>query len=148
MKKFLLAGLILTTSAFAQNLGTGQVISVVPITEQIASTRQQCVIETVTPTEQRASGPIIGAIVGGVVGNQIGKGSGKDVATGVGIIAGTIAGNEIQNAPKTQQRCTPVTSYQSVTTGFNVTYVFNGVTYTQIMNRNPGSQVTVTISAQ
>jgi uncharacterized protein YcfJ len=149
MKKTLLVGCILFSSlAIAQSTGIGQVISVTPVTEQIATTRQQCVIETVRSTEQGVAGPILGAIVGGVIGNQIGGGSGKDIATGVGIIAGTMAGNEIQNAPKTQQRCTPMVEYQTVTKGFNVSYVFNNVTYTQFMNRHPGSQVTVTVTAQ
>jgi uncharacterized protein YcfJ len=149
MKHMLVSALLgLSSVVYAQNSGVGQVVSVVPIVEQVATVRQHCVIETVRPTEQSVAGPILGAIVGGVIGNQIGGGSGKDVATGVGIIAGTIAGNEIQNSPKTQQRCTPVTEYQTVTRGFNVTYTFNGVTYTQLMNRHPGSQVSVTVTAQ
>lgn len=148
MKKFLSLLVLISSSAYAQHVGTGQVTNVVPIVEQVPITRQHCIIENVRPSEQNAGGAILGAIVGGVVGNHLGHGGGRDFATGVGIIAGAMAGNEMQNGTRNYQRCTPITEYQSIARGYTVTYVFNGQSYTQQMSYHPGNYVNVVISAR
>ena len=127
---------------------TATVVRTVPIHQIITETLQQCVTETVTPTEKGAGGAIVGAIVGGVVGNQIGGGSGRDIATGVGVITGAVLGDNMQNAPRTQQRCTPIQNSRSVIVGYDVTWEYLGRRVTQRMDRDPGQYVTVTVTAR
>jgi uncharacterized protein YcfJ len=86
--------------------------------------------------------------VGGVVGNQIGGGSGRDIATGVGVITGAVVGDNMQNAPRTQQRCTPIQNSRSVIVGYDVTWEYLGRQMTQRMDRDPGQYVTVTVTAR
>jgi uncharacterized protein YcfJ len=126
---------------------TANVIRTTPVHQTVTETLQQCVTETVAPTEKGSSGAIVGAIVGGVVGNQIGSGSGKDVATGVGAITGAVIGDNMQNAPRTQQRCTPIQNSRSIIVGYDVTWEYLGQRVTQRMNRDPGQYVTVSVTA-
>jgi uncharacterized protein YcfJ len=148
MRAILLVGLLLPISISAQSLHfTANVVRTVPISQIVTETLQQCVTETVTP-EKGSSGAVIGAIVGGVVGNQIGKGSGRDIATGVGVITGAVVGDNMQNAPTTQQRCTPIQNTRSVIVGYDVTWEYLGQRITQRMDRDPGQYVTVTVTAR
>jgi len=149
MRVLIVCGMIMPVMALAQSLNfSAPVVRVVPIYQMVTETTQNCVTETVTPTQRDASGAIIGAIVGGVVGNQIGKGSGRDIATGVGVIGGAIVGDNMKNNPTTQQRCTPVQSTRSVSVGYDVTWEFQGQQITQRMSRDPGSTVSVTVTAR
>ena len=149
MRVIAMAGLLFPIVAIAQSLHfTATVVRTVPIHQIVTETLQQCVTETVTPTEKGSSGAILGAIVGGVVGNQIGGGSGRDVATGVGVITGAVVGDNMQNAPRTQQRCTPIQNSRSVVVGYDVTWEYLGQRVTQRMDRDPGQYVTVTVTAR
>ena len=149
MRNFILAGLWFPLAASAQSLQfTATVVRAVPIHQIVTETLQQCVTETVTPTEKGSGGAIVGAIVGGVVGNQIGGGSGRDVATGVGVITGAVVGDNMQNAPRTQQRCTPIQNSRSVVLGYDVTWEYLGQQVTQRMDRDPGQYVNVTVTAR
>ena len=149
MRSMVLVGLLVPFAAWAQSLHfTATVVRTVPIHQIVTETMQQCVTETVTPTEKDSAGAIVGAIVGGVVGNQIGGGSGRDVATGVGVITGAIVGDNIQNAPRTQQRCTPIQNTRSVVVGYDVTWEYLGRQVTQRMDRDPGQYVMVIVTAK
>ena len=127
---------------------TADVVKTTPVYQVVTETVQQCVTETVTPTEKGSGGAIVGAIVGGVVGNQIGGGSGRDIATGVGVITGAVVGDNMQNAPRTQQRCTPIQTSRSVIVGYDVTWKYLGQQVTQRMDRDPGKSVNVTVTAR
>ena len=149
MRIMMLAALMLPIMASAQSLQfTATVVRAVPIHQIVTETLQQCVTETVTPTEKGSGGAIVGAIVGGVVGNQIGGGSGRDIATGVGVITGAVVGDNMQNAPRTQQRCTPIQNSRSVVVGYDVTWEYLGRQITQRMDRDPGQYVSVTVTAR
>ena len=149
MRNLILAAFWLPALVLAQSLHfTANVIRSVPVHQTVTETMQQCVTETVTPTEKGAAGAIVGAIVGGVVGNQIGGGSGRDVATGVGVITGAVVGDNMQNAPRTQQRCTPIQNTRSVVVGYDVTWEYLGRQVTQRMDRDPGQYVTVVVTAK
>lgn len=149
MRIMMLAALMLPIMASAQSLQfTATVVRAVPIHQIVTETLQQCVTETVTPTEKGSGGAIVGAIVGGVVGNQIGGGSGRDIATGVGVITGAVVGDNMQNAPRTQQRCTPIQNSRSVVVGYDVTWEYLGRQITQRMDRDPGQYVSVTVTAK
>jgi uncharacterized protein YcfJ len=149
MRIFLATLAMLPVTVWAQSLHfTANVVRSQPVHQVVTETLQQCVTETVTPTEKGGSGAVIGAIVGGVVGNQIGGGSGRDIATGVGVITGAVVGDNMQNAPRTQQRCTPIQNSRSVIVGYDVTWEYLGRQVTQRMDRDPGQFVTVTVTAR
>ena len=149
MRMIMLAVLCTPALALGQSLHlTANVVRAIPVYQTVIETMQQCVTETVTPTEKNATGAIVGAIVGGVVGSQIGSGSGRDVATGVGVITGAVVGDNIQNAPRTQQRCTPIQNTRSVIVGYEVTWEYLGRQVTQRMDRDPGQWVTVVVTAR
>jgi len=149
MRNILWVLALLPVAAVAQSIHfTATVVRTVPVHQIVIETMQQCVTETITPTEKGSGGAIVGAIVGGVVGNQIGGGSGRDIATGVGVITGAVVGDNMQNAPRTQQRCTPIQNSRSVIVGYDVTWEYLGRQMTQRMDRDPGQYVTVTVTAR
>lgn len=123
-----------------------QVTRTVPIIEHQVVTVQNCVTETVTP-QSGSGGAVTGAIIGGVVGSQVARGGDRALGAGVGAIAGAVIGDNAARQPTVQQRCTPVTTTQPVTMGYDVTWTWRGHTMTQRMNRDPGSYVTVTVTA-
>jgi uncharacterized protein YcfJ len=139
--------LAVPTAIWAQSQHfVAEVIRTVPIIEHQVITAQSCVTETVTP-QSGSGGAVTGAIIGGVVGSQIAKGGDRTLGAGVGAIAGAVIGDNAARQPTTQQRCTPVTTTQTVTVGYDVTWRWRGQTMTQRMNRDPGSHVTVTVTA-
>jgi uncharacterized protein YcfJ len=149
MRKYLALVMLTPFAVMAQSLHfTASVVRTMPVHQTVTETLQQCVTETVTPTDKGSGGAILGAIVGGVVGNQIGGGSGRDVATGVGVITGAVVGDNMQNAPRTQQRCVPIQNSRSVIVGYDVTWEYLGRQVTQRMDRDPGQYVTVTVTAR
>jgi uncharacterized protein YcfJ len=149
MRMIVLAALCSPALVLGQSLHlTANVVRSIPVHQTVIETMQQCVTETVTPTEKSSTGAIVGAIVGGVVGNQIGSGSGRDMATGVGVITGAVVGDNLQNAPRTQQRCTPIQNTRSVIVGYEVTWEYLGRQVTQRMDRDPGQWVTVVVTAR
>jgi uncharacterized protein YcfJ len=149
MRAFLILSALLPFTVAAQSLHfTADVVRATPVHQVVTETLQQCVTETVTPTDKGSGGAILGAIVGGVVGNQIGGGSGRDIATGVGVITGAAVGDNMQNAPRTQQRCTPIQNSRSVIVGYDVTWKYLGQQVTQRMDRDPGQYVNVTVTAR
>jgi len=149
MRTFFILLALTPLAAMAQSLHfTADVVKTTPVYQTVTETLQQCVTETVTPTEKGSGGAIVGAIVGGVVGNQIGGGSGRDIATGVGVITGAVVGDNMQNAPRTQQRCTPIQNSRSVIVGYDVTWEYLGRRVTQRMDRDPGQYVTVNVTAR
>jgi uncharacterized protein YcfJ len=149
MQKLLVLIFMIPALVTAQSLHfTATVVKTQPVHQMVTETLQQCVTETVTPNEKGSGGAILGAIVGGVVGNQIGSGSGRDIATGVGVITGAVVGDNMQNAPRTQQRCTPIQNTRSVIVGYDVTWEYLNQRITQRMDRDPGQYVTVTVTAR
>lgn len=149
MRALLISSVLLPVTVAAQSLHfTADVVRSQPVYQVVTETLQQCVTETVTPSDKGSGGAILGAIVGGVVGNQIGGGSGRDIATGVGVITGAVVGDSMQNAPRTQQRCTPIQNSRSVIVGYDVTWKYLGQQVTQRMDRDPGQFVTVTVTAK
>ena len=80
---------------------TAQVVSVTPIYERVADTRQECFMEPIAPPAPQAQrnviAPVIGGVAGAVIGSQIGRGSGRDAATAVGAVVGTVAADRVAN---------------------------------------------------
>ena len=150
----------------------GRVIRVEPRVEQIRQPREECRTEYVQapvyqqqqPQQQRsAGGAIVGAIAGGILGNQVGGGSGRAAATALGAVAGAAVGDRVgnQNRPYNEpqyatqypqeqavRQCRVIDSYQSRTTGYDVTYDYRGRSYTSMMSRDPGQRVRLRVTVE
>ncbi len=132
-----------------------KVVSVDPIRTSVNDPKQVCHDETVTHTappkdEHRIAGTAIGAVVGGLVGNQVGGGKGKTLATVAGAVGGGYAGNRIeahnqraQVSTSVERKCSTVDNKSTKLVGYDVRYVYNGVTRTVRMDHDPGDRVEV-----
>lgn len=133
-----------------------KVVSVTPVREATKVPKQVCSNETVTQTapskdEHNLVGTAIGAVAGGLLGNQVGGGKGKTLATVAGAVGGGYAGNRIEerrrqgNTTSTvQQHCETVqVAGPDKIVGYDVAYVYNGVTRTVRMDHDPGDRVQV-----
>jgi uncharacterized protein YcfJ len=82
---------------------TAQVISVTPIYDRVADTRQDCYVEPVAqsqaqPAQDRSvAAPILGGVAGAIIGSQVGSGRGRDAAAAVGAVVGTVAADRVAN---------------------------------------------------
>lgn len=132
-----------------------KVVSVTPVRSSSSTPRQVCRDEVVNhaapPKDQHnIAGTAIGAIAGGLLGNQIGGGKGRTLATVAGAVGGGYAGNRIENShhqaqvtSTVERRCNTVTDTKSRVVGYDVQYVYNGVTRTTRMDHDPGDRVQV-----
>ncbi len=147
-------------SAAAATADTGvkyaKVVSVEPVRKATPTSRQVCQDEVVNHTappkdEHRLVGTAIGAVAGGLLGNQVGGGKGKTLATVAGAVGGGYAGNRIeakrqqgQTTSSVERRCHTVTGTgESKIVGYDVRYVYNGVTRSVRMDHDPGDRVQV-----
>jgi uncharacterized protein YcfJ len=132
-----------------------KVVSVEPVRSTVNHPKQVCHDETVTQTappkdQHRIAGTAIGAVVGGLVGNQVGGGKGKTLATVAGAVGGGYAGNRIQASRQkgqvtstVERKCSTVNNTSSKIVGYDVHYIYNGVTRTVRMDHDPGDRVQV-----
>ncbi|RCS30929.1 glycine zipper 2TM domain-containing protein [Rhodanobacter denitrificans] len=132
-----------------------KVVSVDPIRSTVNNPKQVCHDETVTHSEppkdqHRIAGTAIGAVVGGLLGNQVGGGKGRTLATVAGAVGGGYAGNRIQASRQQAQvstsverKCDTVNNTSNKIVGYDVRYVYNGVTRTVRMDHDPGDRVQV-----
>lgn len=132
-----------------------KVVSVTPVRSSSSTPRQVCHDEVVNHTappkdQHNIAGTAIGAIAGGLLGNQIGGGKGRTLATVAGAVGGGYAGNRIENShhkaqvtSTVERRCSTVTDTSNKIVGYDVQYVYNGVTRTTRMDHDPGDRVQV-----
>ncbi|HUB90774.1 MAG TPA: glycine zipper 2TM domain-containing protein [Dyella sp.] len=132
-----------------------QVVSVTPVHQQVNTPHQVCqdvvVNHTEPPKDQHnIAGTAIGAVAGGLLGHMIGHGKGNTLATVGGAVAGGYAGNRIENShhqsqvtSTTEHECKTVTDSSDRVIGYDVQYVYNGVTRTTRMDHDPGNRVQV-----
>lgn len=144
------------TGASADNgVKYAKVVSVDPVRSTTNNPKQVCHDETVTHTappkdQHRIAGTAIGAVAGGLLGNQVGGGKGKTLATVAGAVGGGYAGNRIeasrqkgQVTTSVERKCSTVNNTSSKVVGYDVRYVYNGVTRTVRMDHDPGDRVQV-----
>ena len=145
IKHSIIASILMTTTAFAEDVDATIQDHYRTITETVNQTSTQCEnIEVPIYGERQGNfntgGAIVGGLVGGLLGNQVGGGSGKEAATGVGAIAGAIIGggggrNErVVTGYRTERQCSevvnPVTTERTVYSHSTVTFVDGGQTVT------------------
>lgn len=135
---------------------TARVLSVQPHFTRVSVPRQECHLETFQRQESSGNNigaEVLGGVTGALVGSRFGRGNGRVATTIVGAVGGAIAGNAIANAyaePQTQaqtvERCTTVYREESRQDGYDVTYEYDGRSYTVPMARDPGERVAVRVS--
>ena len=144
MKRLMTLAVLLPSLSQAATIAA-PVTAVTQHFREVTVTRNVCVTETVTPSE---GNPVLGAVIGGAIGSAVsGKGN-KTMGTGVGAIAGAVIGDNVGRQPTTQQRCHPESTVEQQPAGYRVTYRVGNQEFTQIMDRNPGNYVSVTITAR
>lgn len=149
MKNFMTAFLWAATG-LTQAQEVGQVISSMPVYQQVAVPRQICT-QAPAAVQNTASGAgaLMGAIAGGAVGNQIGGGSGRALATMAGVLGGALMGDRIENQGSqlhNQTTCTTQTAYENRLSGFNVVYEFAGKQYKVQLPQDPGPTVQLQVT--
>ena len=145
----LLASLGLSFSAQAQEVGN--VISRIPVYQQVSVPRQVCTQTQVSvPGQTTGAGALMGAVAGGAIGNSMGKGDGRALATMIGVIGGALAGDKVEGPQaaqtQTQQTCTTQQVYENRLMGYNVVYEFAGKQYTVQLPKDPGPTIKLQIT--
>src|SRR3954469_902958 len=155
------AALVLAAQANAYAFeAVANVVSVVPIMQQVKHPAQQCWTENqqVTqsvPQEHNYVGAVVGGVAGGLLGSQVGGGNGRIAGAAVGAGVGAVTGDVIANQNRSDttvitnqpvRRCRQVENYQSVTTGYNVTYEYDGQRFQTRLPYNPGATLRVNVA--
>ncbi|MFZ3087736.1 MAG: glycine zipper 2TM domain-containing protein [Methylotenera sp.] len=141
-----------------QYTDTARVLSVTPQTERVNMPRQECRTEYQQQSysdgsDHSIAGAVIGGIAGGLLGNTVGRGNGRIAAAAVGAGVGAIAGDRIgsrNNTVNTRtvpvQSCYQVDNWQTVNSGYLVTYEYNGRTYNTVTATPPGKYIDVDVA--
>lgn len=150
-----LAAFAMPASANQYN-DVGRVLTVNPVVERVNSPRQDCRTEYQQQSYQEPrgiGGAIVGGVAGGLIGSAIGNGNGRVVAAAVGAGVGAIAGDRIANQNNGTvvqtvpvQTCYQVDNWSNVTTGYNVTYEYQGRTYNTVTQQHPGQFIDVNVA--
>lgn len=149
MKKLIALTALASVAAVAGAQEQGRVLSVTPITQQVAVPQQVCGNETIySDSRPTGAGAVLGAVAGGAAGNAIGGGSGRAAATVLGVIGGAVLGNNIEGGrPGYQnvQRCSTQTYYENRAVGYDVTYEYAGRQYTTRTQNDPGQWIPLNV---
>lgn len=141
------AMVMLSQYSFAQSQDVGQVVRTEPLVARVPVQNQVCDQVAPAPQQRGVGGAVLGGLAGAVVGSRFGKGHGRDALTVAGAVGGAIAGDQIQNGSGAPQpACRQVTTYQDRINGYRVTFQYAGREYTQVLPRDPGPTVPVSVS--
>lgn len=155
---FVAAAFATPAMADDQYMDTARVLSVTPQTERVNVPREECRTEYQQQSYSNDSnhsiaGAVIGGIAGGLLGNTIGRGNGRVAAAAVGAGVGAIAGDRIgsrNNVVTTRtvpvQSCYQVDNWQTVNSGYFVTYEYNGRVYNTVTANHPGKYIDVNVA--
>lgn len=140
----------------------GTVLSATPITKIISyhEPKRECWVETVQREghkEYSATGTILGGVIGAAIGNRVGhKKRNKQVGAVAGALLGASIGNDIsrRNAPsyggysEQVEKCKMVNEYveEEQVVGYDVSYRFQGKTYSTRTNDHPGDTLKLKLS--
>lgn len=130
-----------------------RVVDVAPRYEKVNYPKKECYTEYEQVRQERSvGGAIIGGVAGGLLGGQVGKGRGRTAAAAVGAITGAIVGDRIDNddyervVERPVRTCRKVDHWESRLSGYEVTYEYQGHTYTTVMPYDPGERLPVNVS--
>lgn len=126
------------STAIAAAVISAPVVNVEPVIQN----QPMMVQERLCQNVQNDNNSIIGGVIGAVIGSQIGRSEDtRRVMTGVG----AVVGSQIYDTPSYHTRCGDSYVQRPIptVTGYNVTYILDGVYHTTTMRHNPGSHVTV-----
>lgn len=124
----------------------------------VSTPREECWQEPVRHRAERdytTGRTILGGVIGAAIGHQIGSGRGNDAATVIGGLAGaSIGANSAKRDRRSEsyvsheRRCRTVyeTHSEERIEGYNVTYRYDGQTYTTQMPYAPGKRIPVYVS--
>jgi uncharacterized protein YcfJ len=140
-----------------------RVLSVTPQIERVNTPRHECrteyVRESYYENPQRSNtGAIVGGITGGLIGSRFGGGSGRIATAALGAGVGAVMGDRYDNngrqsggervVTRPVERCVTLDDWQSVTTGYVVSYEYNGRQYTTVTERDPGRFIPVNVAVR
>jgi len=153
-----------------RHTGFANVTHVAPIYKTIKQSvpQERCWVESVREEHQprqrnSATGTIIGGVVGGVIGNEVGRGRGnKRIGAVVGSLLGMSIANDIAHKNRSHTAQSNHVSYRDVTRcevtehietkriadGYNVSYNYQGGSYTTRMDTHPGKRIKVMVNVQ
>ncbi len=141
---------------------TARVTHVEPIytSVRVASPQRECRVHnyhrSYYQSQESYTTTIAGGIVGGVLGNQFGGGNGKKILTVAGALLGGSIGRDLGHQPRTSSRhnrrdeCRTVQAYhqEQRLNGYQVTYRYQGQSYTSRMDYDPGRRLPVEVSVR
>ena len=135
------------------------VVSAVPINETVNTPTQNCWTEypqqvQPAPPQHDYLGAIVGGVAGGLLGSRIGEGNGRVAGAAAGAGIGAIVGDRLDNrdspsvgaAAVPVQKCQQVDHLETRTTGYQVTYEYDGQRFLTRLPYNPGSQLRVNVA--
>ena len=146
MKNFALSCSLLALCGLAQAQEIGQVLSRVPVYQQVAVPRQTCA-QTVTPNAPTSgAGAVSGALTGAVLGTLIGEGRGAGAL--IGAVGGAVVGDKMESNANSQPvtTCTTQTTLENRLVGYTVVYEYAGKTYTVQLPQDPGPTIALQIT--
>ena len=146
MKKIALSCSLLALCGLAQAQEIGQVLSRVPVYQQVAVPRQTCA-QTVTPNAPTSgAGAVSGALTGAVLGTIIGEGRGAGAL--IGAVGGAVVGDKMESNANSQPvtTCTTQTTLENRLVGYTVVYEYAGKTYTVQLPQDPGPTIALQIT--
>lgn len=146
MKSLALSSFLLALCGLAQAQEVGQVLSRVPVYQQVAMPRQSCT-QSVTPNAPTSgAGAMAGAVVGGIIGSVLGDGRG--LGTVVGAMGGAILGDRSESNANSQPvtTCTTQTVMENRLVGYTVVYEYAGKTYTVQLPQDPGPTIALQVT--
>ena len=155
----ILIALLLTAADAHAFEALATVVSAVPINETVNTPTQNCWTDypqQVQPAPQQHDylGAVVGGVAGGLLGSRFGEGNGRVAGAAVGAGVGAIVGDRLDNrdapsanaAPAPVQHCQQVDHLETRTTGYQVTYEYDGQRFLTRLPYNPGSQLRVNVS--
>jgi uncharacterized protein YcfJ len=151
--------LLLTTADAHAFEALATVVSAVPINETVNTPTQNCWTDypqQVQPAPQQHDylGAVVGGVAGGLLGSRFGEGNGRVVGAVAGAGVGAIVGDRLDNrdspgaivGPAPVQQCQQVDHLETRTTGYQVTYEYDGQRFLTRLPYNPGNQLRVNVS--
>lgn len=139
MKKLFVMLIAFSLNAMADDIRYANVISVVPVTDNVKFVKQQCGGSAGLREQTSFIGTIVGGVVGLFAGSNVGSGSGRTAAQIGGTALGVAIGNAYDDSNRTQPVCRNIESFEPTFGGYEVVYELDGeqhVVRTQTFPKN------------